>query len=485
MLIVDFIFTDMDCQTILNAVSDPIHIIDTEGILVFANTAWEKMIGVSLEEARGLHINEAIEKSNSGFYFSFEKDENTQTTQYTHFDRKNFDSVALTALKRQKPISMFAYLREQQRVLFTSSPLFHDGQIRYVLTICRNLTNFSSLCDELESAIERNKLIMDELEFYRNSMVSSQNIIGKSPAIQGLLQSVQYVAATDATILITGESGVGKEVMTNEIYRLSKRTGEPFIRVNCASIPESLIESELFGYEKGAFTGAVKNKPGMFELANNGTLLLDEIGELPKALQPKLLRVLQEREIMRVGGTKTIPVDVRLIAATNQDLAEMVHRGEFRRDLYYRLNLIPLRIPPLRERAEDIPLLVQHFLDEFNAKYGKKKRVTEAAMQVLKLYQWPGNIRELENLLERLVIIGDESRITSSQVTKILTVPDQAASARPDNSDLSLKELMENYERELLQEALSRHGTTYKAAQALHTSQPTVARKARQYGLKW
>lgn len=481
----DCFFKDIDCRDILDAVSDPLHIIDTEGILVFANAAWEKMIGITRAEAQGLHINEAIEKSNSGFYFSFEKDEDTQTTQYTHFDHKNFDSVALTALKRQKPISMFAYLRKDQRVLLTSSPLFHNGQIQYALTICQNLTNFSTLCDELENAIEKNKLIMDELEFYRNSMISSQNIIGKSPAIQALLQSVQYVAATDATILITGESGVGKEVLTNEIHRLSKRTGEPFIRVNCASIPESLIESELFGYEKGAFTGAVKNKPGMFELANKGTLLLDEIGELPKALQPKLLRVLQEREIMRVGGTKTIPVDVRLIAATNQDLVEMVRRGEFRQDLYYRLNLIPLRIPPLRERAEDIPLLVQHFLDEFNGKYGKKKRVTDTAMQTLKLYQWPGNIRELENLLERLVIIGDETRITSSQISKILTVPDRALSTGLEDAGLSLKERMESYERELLQEALSRYGTTYKAAQALRISQPTVARKAKQYGLKW
>jgi transcriptional regulator with PAS, ATPase and Fis domain len=482
---VNSIFTDIDCRAILNAVSDPLHIIDTEGTLVFANTAWERMIGISLADAQGLHINEAIEKSNSGFYFSFEKDEDTQTTQYTHFDHKNFDSVALTALRKQKPISMFAHLREHQRVLLTSSPLFHDGQIRYALTICQNLTHFSALCDELESAIEKNKLIMDELEFYRSTMVSSQNIIGKSPAIQALLQNVQYVAATDATILITGESGVGKEVMTNEIYRLSKRTGEPFIRVNCASIPESLMESELFGYEKGAFTGAVKTKPGMFELANNGTLLLDEIGELPKPLQPKLLRVLQEREIMRVGGTRTIPVNVRLIAATNQDLSAMVQRGEFRQDLYYRLNLIPLRIPPLRERAEDIPLLAQHFLDEFNTKYGKRKRITEAAVQVLKLYPWPGNIRELENLLERLVIIGDEARITSSQVTKILTVPDQTVPIGPEESGLSLRELMESYERELLQAALSRCGTTYKAAQALRTSQPTVARKAKQYGLEW
>lgn len=481
----NFFFTDVDCQAILDAVDDPMHIVDTNGVLVFANTAWEEMVGVSREDAQGLHINEAIEKSITGFYFSFEKDEDTQTTQFTHFDQKSFDSIALTVLKTGKPISMFSYLPQKKRVMLTSSPLFHGGKIRYVLTICRNLTDFSKLCDELETAMEKNKLIMDELKFYR-SMVPTQNVVGESPAIQSLLRNVQYVAATDATILITGESGVGKEVMTNEIYRLSKRKGEPFIRVNCASIPETLIESELFGYEKGAFTGAAKSKPGMFELANKGTLLLDEVGELPKALQPKLLRVLQEREIMRVGGTKTIPVDVRLIAATNQDLEGMVQRGEFRRDLYYRLNLIPLHIPPLRERVEDIPLLVRHFLDKFNAKYGKNKRVTDEAMQVLKLYRWPGNIRELENLLERLVIIGEELRITSNQVSKILGTSDSVLPiAGAEENGMSLKEMMENYERRLLQEALTHYGTTYKAAEALHTSQPTVARKAKLYGLEW
>lgn len=481
----NFFFTDVDCQAILDAMDDPMHIVDTNGVLAFANTAWEEMVGVSREDAQGLHINEAIEKSNTGFYFSVEKDEDTQTTQFTHFDQKSFDSIALTVLKTGKPISMFSYLPQKKRVMLTSSPLFYEGKIRYVLTICRNLTDFSKLCDELETAMEKNKLIMDELKFYR-SMVPTQNIVGESPAIQALLRNVQYVAATDATILITGESGVGKEVMTNEIYRLSKRKGEPFIRVNCASIPETLIESELFGYEKGAFTGAAKSKPGMFELANKGTLLLDEVGELPKALQPKLLRVLQEREIMRVGGTKTIPVDVRLIAATNQDLESMVQRGEFRRDLYYRLNLIPLHIPPLRERVEDIPLLVRHFLDKFNAKYGKSKRVTDEAMQVLKLYRWPGNIRELENLLERLVIIGEELRITSNQVSKILGTSDSILPAvGAEESGLSLKEMMENYERRLLQEALTHYGTTYKVAEALRTSQPTVARKAKLYGLEW
>ena len=481
-----FPFSESEYQSMLNAIDDPLHVIDTNGTLIFANHAWEKMFEISLEDARGRYINEAIEKSNTGFYFSFEKDETENTLQFTHFAEKSFDSIALSALKRKKPISMFAYTPQKKRVMLTSSPLWHDGDIRYVLTICRDLTEFSTLCDQLEGAIEKNKLISDELEFYRNmNMAPAQNIVGESPAIQALLRNVQYVASTDATILITGESGVGKEVMTNEIYRLSKRKGGPFIRVNCASIPESLLESELFGYEKGAFTGAVKSKPGMFELANNGTLLLDEVGELPKSLQPKLLRALQEREIMRVGGTVTIPVDVRLIAATNQDLESMVQRGEFRRDLYYRLYLIPLHIPPLRERVEDIPLLIHHFLEKFNAKYGKTKRLTDEAMQVMKLYPWPGNIRELENLLERLVIIGDESRITSGQVTKILGTSDPVLPAGIEESGLSLKEMVAKYEKELLQEALIHYGTTYRVAQALNTSQPTVARKAKQYGLEW
>ena len=315
-------------------------------------------------------------------------------------------------------------------------------------------------------------------------MATSQNVIGKSPQMLSLMKTVEYVADTDATILITGESGVGKEVLTNEIYQRSKRKGKPFIRVNCASIPESLMESELFGYERGAFTGAVKSKPGMFELANNGTLLLDEVGELPKALQPKLLRALQEREIIRVGGTSSIPIDVRLIAATNQDLDAMVQQGEFRRDLYYRLNLIPLHIPPLRERGDDITLLALHFLDKFNSKYGKKKQITEEAMQIMKEYQWPGNIRELENLLERLVIIGEENWITASRLLAILGSGDDSE-LKLEPSGTSLKDMVADYEKKILKEALNRYGTTYKAAQALNTSQPTVARKAKLYGLDW
>ena len=479
----DFHSLNIDLCTILDALEDPIHIIDTDGILVFANLAWEKLIGLPRESAVGLYINDAISRGNQGFYFSIEKDEDSRAAQFTHFDQKLFDSIALTALEKRKRVSMFAYSSSKNRFMLTSIPLYKGDRLQYVLTWCRDLTNFSQLCDDLQSAIEKNKLISEELEFYRK-MTTSQNMIGKCPQMIALMKTVEYVAGTDATVLITGESGVGKEVLTNEIYQRSGRKGKPFIRVNCASIPESLMESELFGYERGAFTGAVKSKPGMFELANHGTLLLDEVGELPRALQPKLLRALQEREIIRVGGISTIPVDVRLIAATNQDLEAMVEGGTFRRDLYYRPNLIPLHIPPLRERGDDIPLLAVHFLEKFNAKYGKKKELTDEAMQIMKEYPWPGNIREMENLLERLVIIGEEHWLTAPRLMAILENGDGAA-LRLDPSGASLKDMVADYEKKLLKEALTRYGTTYKTAQALNTSQPTVARKAKLYGLEW
>ena len=479
----DFHSLNIDLCTILDALEDPIHIIDTDGILVFANLAWEKLIGLPRESAVGLYINDAISRGNQGFYFSIEKDEDSRAAQFTHFDQKLFDSIALTALEKRKRVSMFAYSSSKNRFMLTSIPLYKGDRLQYVLTWCRDLTNFSQLCDDLQSAIEKNKLISEELEFYRK-MTTSQNMVGKCPQMIALMKTVEYVAGTDATVLITGESGVGKEVLTNEIYQRSGRKGKPFIRVNCASIPESLMESELFGYERGAFTGAVKSKPGMFELANHGTLLLDEVGELPRALQPKLLRALQEREIIRVGGISTIPVDVRLIAATNQDLEAMVEGGTFRRDLYYRLNLIPLHIPPLRERGDDIPLLAVHFLEKFNAKYGKKKELTDEAMQIMKEYPWPGNIREMENLLERLVIIGEEHWLTAPRLMAILENGDGAA-LRLDPSGASLKDMVADYEKKLLKEALTRYGTTYKTAQALNTSQPTVARKAKLYGLEW
>jgi formate hydrogenlyase transcriptional activator len=233
-----------------------------------------------------------------------------------------------------------------------------------------------------------------------------EQIIGNSPALEAVLEQVERVAPTDSTVLIQGETGTGKELIARAIHNLSMRCGRPFIKLNCAAIPFDLLESELFGHERGAFTGAIAQKIGRFELADKGTLFLDEVGDIPPALQPKLLRVLQEQEFERLGGTRTHQVDVRLVAATNRNLVEMVKRNEFRSDLYYRLNVFPIPLPPLRERREDIPALVEHFVEIYARRMGKEiEHIPAETMSALVSYLWPGNIRELQNFVERSVIL--------------------------------------------------------------------------------
>ena len=236
-----------------------------------------------------------------------------------------------------------------------------------------------------------------------------ERIIGRSSALEAVLEEVERVAPADSTVLIQGETGTGKELIARAIHNLSSRCGRAFVSVNCAAIPLDLLESELFGHEKGAFTGAIAQKIGRFEVADKGTLFLDEVGDIPPALQPKLLRVLQEQEFERLGGTRTHQVDVRLVAATHRDLTDMVRRGEFRSDLYFRLNVFPVLLPPLRERREDIPELVMHFVEKIGRRVGKKiKRISSTTMSALTSYEWPGNIRELQNLIERALILAKD-----------------------------------------------------------------------------
>jgi nitrogen regulation protein NR(I) len=323
-------------------------------------------------------------------------------------------------------------------------------------------------------------------------------IIGGSPGITDLYAILERVADTPTTALITGESGTGKELVARALHEHSARKDKPFIKVNCAAIPKELIESELFGYERGAFTGAVTSKPGRFELANGGTLFLDEIGEIPIEMQVKLLRVLQESEFERVGGIKTIRVDVRLVAATNRDLKRLIAAGSFREDLFYRLNVVPIRLPALRERTSDIPLLVEHFLTKFNERLRKKVEGAEAeAMDLLVQYPWPGNIRELENVIERAVLFCDTQALRASDLPpEIRGIPAMASVPLPE-ADLQaalagegglkehVKVAMSRLEKELVSRALQQtNGNVTHAARLLKISRKGLQLKMKELGLR-
>ncbi|HET6439621.1 MAG TPA: sigma-54 dependent transcriptional regulator [Anaeromyxobacter sp.] len=327
-----------------------------------------------------------------------------------------------------------------------------------------------------------------------------QPLVGESPAMRAVHEMVARVADSPSTVLITGESGTGKELIAKALHRGSSRRDKPLIKVNCAAIPKDLVESELFGYERGAFTGAVSSKPGRFELADGGTLFLDEIGEVPVEMQVKLLRALQESEFERVGGIKTLHVDVRLVAATNRDLKQLIAEGRFREDLYYRLAVVPIALPPLRERRQDIPLLVSHFIEKYNARLGKKVEGLEPeALELLTAYSWPGNIRELENLMERSVLFADGPTILAAALPDTLRdrgthAPTPAAGvphlgAIPPPGGASMKEIVRLAQAELEKELIARAleetgGNVTRAAKRLQISRKSLQVKMKELGLR-
>jgi Nif-specific regulatory protein len=314
-------------------------------------------------------------------------------------------------------------------------------------------------------------------------IAAGSDIIGTGNAMRRVYEMLSQVAPSDATVLITGESGTGKELIAAELHRLSKRVGAPLIKINCAALPESIIESELFGHEKGAFTGASSQRKGRFELAHRGTIFLDEIGELSPHIQVKLLRVLQERELERVGGAATIKVDVRLIAATNRNLDEEVKMGRFREDLYYRLNVFPLHIPPLRERKSDIVLLADHFAEKYAEKNGKLiKRISTPAIDLLTSYSWPGNVRELENCIERAVILSADTVIHSYNLPPSL----QSAVSTNTEPTTTLEAALSRLEKELIVEALKiADGNMAAAARRLGITERQMGLRVHHYGINW
>jgi DNA-binding NtrC family response regulator len=353
-----------------------------------------------------------------------------------------------------------------------------DGAFDFI-TKPVNLDRLSML---VKRALSNRELILQhrELQEELEKQRGLKNIIGKSPAMKKIFDVVNQVAPTKASVLITGESGVGKELVADAIHRLSNRKDKPFIKVHCAALSESLLESELFGHERGAFTGALNRKRGRFELAHNGTIFLDEIGEIDQSIQIKILRVLQEKEFERVGGEQTISVDVRIISATNRDLQAAITDGSFREDLFYRLNVVNIHIPPLRERKEDIPLFLAAFIKEFAQENGKPvEGIDSKARAMLYAYSWPGNIRELRNCIESAVVMSKGTIITPEDLP-----PSVKTENGEDDIKIPLGSTLSEAEREIIQHTLSSNrGNKSKTAEILGIGRKTLHRKLKEYGI--
>ncbi len=363
----------------------------------------------------------------------------------------------------------------------TAVTCMHNGAYDFI-TKPINLERMSLLVERALGAqdlIEENTHLKEEIQELREHKVSS-GIIGESPLMAGIMERVKQVAQTKSSVLITGESGVGKELVADAIHQYSTRSQGPLVKVHCAALSENLLESELFGHEKGSFTGALHQKIGRFERAHGGTIFLDEIGEIQNDVQVKILRVLQERTLERVGGVEELPIDIRLVSATNRDLEKEVERGNFREDLFYRLNVVHIHVPPLRERPEDIPLLANHFLAEFVADMGKHiTSITPAGMELLQNHSWPGNIRELRNVIESAVVFATTKELGPKQFALSRTTPPKGKEV-----SLSVGSTLEQMERQLILATLeSCKGNKSKAAELLDISRKTLHRKLDAYGL--
>jgi len=441
---------------------DGIYITDGNGITLGLNKACERIEGISAEDVIGKHMQELVD---AGIYS---------------------ESVTLKVLKQKKPVTILQKVKNGKEIIATGNPIFKNGQIIKVVTNSRDITELNQLKKQLYETQKLTKKYESELELLRGEQMKIDDIVIHSEKMKKIISMVIHVAKVDSTVLIQGETGVGKEVIVKLLHRYSKRREGAFIRINCGAIPETLLESELFGYEKGAFTGASSSgKIGLIELANDGTLFLDEIGELPLSLQVKLLRMVQDREIFRIGGKKQIPVNVRIIAATNRQLSKMVEEKTFREDLYYRLNVVPIQIPPLRERIDDIYPLITHFLNIFNDKYQLQKKISTKAMETLMKFNWPGNVRELENVVERLVVT------TSSDTIEYDDLPEVIKNYRMHGNDIfNLNELLpykaaiEHFEKNLLLNVIAQSKDTQEMANILRVDRSTITRKLKKHKIK-
>lgn len=434
-----------------------VTVTDGKGIVLRVSHSYEKHYGLKKEEIIGKNV---YELEGMGFFKP---------------------SVTAAVLEAKRNITIIQKNRQGEDILTTGVPVFDKtGEIEYVVSFNSiHIAGVTSLQRQYERLNEMMKTYNQEVNKLRLRDLREKRFISKSKSMENISELVSQIADTNASVLITGETGVGKSMIAKLIHESSNRSEGPFVEINCGTIPESLIESELFGYEKGSFTGAnSKGKIGKIELAKGGTLFLDEIGELSLNMQIKFLQVIQEKMITRVGGLTKIGIDFRLITATNRELEQDIQKGIFREDLFYRLNVIPIHIPPLRERKEDILPLIINFLERFNSQYGRNLKLSAGALRILERQSWPGNIRQVENLIERLVVTARGDYVVKEDLPDDLELE---IMEQPLDMKGTLKELLENYEQKIFLSMFKEHQTSVSVGKALGISQTTAARKLRKY----
>lgn len=440
-------------EQIVENSSDEIYVTDGRGITIYANPMSEQHYGVPVEELIGKSVWELEQR---GIYFP---------------------AVTPIVLREKKKVTIDQETAIGKTLMITATPIFDEkGEVELVICNSRDITALVEMKRNLDQFKQR--ILGEESKKAKGNEEDDlfRPIFAAGSPMERVLQVVGKIAITDSTVLLLGESGTGKDLLAHYMHSLNHRRDKQFIKVNCAALPKELLESELFGYKPGAFTGASpKGKVGLFSLADGGTIFLDEIGELPLRLQPKLLQVIEEQQFNPIGSNQPEKVDVRIIASTNQDLPQMISRGRFREDLYYRLFVLSVQIPPLRERTDDIPLLAEHYLYSYAAKHERNILAKPSVLKLLKSYPWPGNVRELKHMIEYLVVVvnGDE--------IKFEDLPQHILGSGAKREEKTLAEIMEAVEEEIIRKSYKKHASSYKVAEKLGISQSSASRKIRKY----
>lgn len=445
--------TAEEFENILNAIEDEVYITDGRGYTIYANRACEKHYGLPAGQLLGKHV---LELQEQGVYWP---------------------AVTPLVLQTKKPVTIEQSTMIGRKLVITGVPILDaSGAVKMVVCTSRDVTELVRLQREIQA--QQQLLERYAAEAARNDDIG---LVYNSRAMRDAVDLARIAARVDTTVLITGESGVGKDVIARAIHSLSRRRPHPFVKLNCSAIPESLLESELFGYAPGAFTGARREgKPGLLAVADKGTLFLDEIGDMPLSLQPKILQVIEEKRFFPVGSNSQKQADVRIIASTNQQLEHLIREGRFREDLYYRLNVLSIWIPPLRQRREDILPLVYHFLNKCNEEFGFRRQFSQQALDYLLAYSWPGNVRELRNVVERMVLTARSELIEESDLPDNIRASGRTLGIAHQES-LSLRQARAMLEEEMVREAYATLKSSYKVARALGMSQSTAIRKIRKY----